>query len=839
MLSLWSGILLLAAVLNLSTHTHVGAFNTLPRSTSKSTSSSSLFFQKAPSVAEEVKKSKENEKNTNKNDAGMMTAEDEDILFGHDMLEERHPPYPARHRPKDRSGNVLEDPSQKNRLQLNELDYSSTNPLINKLRTIRDSKLDSCPQLWTELAAANPDGIALIDDHLCDKLKISLTFQQMNAVVNQAALAFGRMGLTKGQHVAILAENSARWLQVDHGIQRAGGVSAVRGADAPLDELRYIYEHSDSAGIVVLQGARLLNKLLKDTKTKDNSDNQNDNESCLGLSNEAHGPVRHVVLMHREKKTRADLESIMESCGNQIKISFWDDLVEQEESTAADIRPADFPQVTKKDLSTIVYTSGTTGRPKGVMLTHGNLLHQISHRLAPSKPYEESEPLPGETMVSLLPVWHITERSFELWMLTRGSKVVYSSIRHFKADMAKHKPEWLVLVPRVLEKIATGVQDKFASGSAPVKILSKIFTATGKIRAKNAALAKGLAVGNTNDPSGLQRIVSKAAVASVAPLNVVGDKLVWAKVQEGFGGNLKTIISGGSALAGNLEKFYETAGFNVVVGYGLTECSPLLAYRRLDGNLVTAGCCGKPCFDTEVRIVDPESKATASTDRPALPDGEVGVVIGRGPQIMKGYYKNPEATAQAIDEYGWFDTGDLGRINPATGDLILTGRVKDTIVLSNGENIEPTPIEDAIMGGTNGLVEQVMLTGQDGRRIIAIAVLSPTELANAGFLAKDEAARLQQANEVINDPKCEPDDCAVASDLLRDASNKLRSNPELQTALVTLVKAATKEGFRAYEQVSTVYLTMEPFGMANGQLTQSYKVKRDSVFARYGSELPQ
>jgi len=782
------------------------------------------------SVAEDVKKAKD-VASDNSNDVGMMTSDDEDILFGHDILEQRKPPYPGRHRPKDRSGNVLQDPTMK----INELDHSSTDPLINKLRTIRDSKLDSCPQLWTELAEVNPEGIALVDDHLCDDKKIKLSFRDMNNVVNQAALTFGRMGLAKGQHVAVLAENSARWLQVDHGIQRAGGVSAVRGADAPLDELRYIYEHSDSAGIVVLQGPRLLNKLLKDAENVEGVGSS----SCLGLSNESHGPVRNVILMHREKKTQRDLELIMATSDNEIQISFWEDLIDQEESNASSIKPSDFPKITKDDLSTIVYTSGTTGKPKGVMLTHGNLLHQTSHRLAPTRPYEETEPLPGETMVSLLPVWHITERSFELWILSRGCKVVYSSIRYFKNDMALHKPEWLVLVPRVLEKIATGVQDKFSKGSTPVKILSKFFTATGNIRAKNAALAKGLAVGNADDPSGLQRLVSKAAVASVAPLNFVGDKLVWSKVQEGFGGNLKTIISGGSALAGNLEKFYETAGFKIVVGYGLTECAPLLAYRRLDGLLATAGCCGKACYDTEVRVVDPESRATADTDRPALPDGEIGVVIGRGPQIMKGYYKNPKATAEAVDEYGWFDSGDLGRINPATGDLILTGRVKDTIVLSNGENIEPIPLEDAIMGEAKGLIEQVMLTGQDGRRLLAIAVLSPTELTAGGFLSKDEATRLQDANEQVNDPKCDPEDCAIALALLKKVSEDLRSNSELQKTLESITTTATTEGFRNFERVNTVHLTMEPFAMANGQLTQSYKVKRDSVFERYGSELPQ
>jgi long-chain acyl-CoA synthetase len=421
-------------------------------------------------------------------------------------------------------------------------------------------------------------------------------------------------------------------------------------------------------------------------------------------------------------------------------------------------------------------------------------------------------------------------------MLTRSCKVVYSSIRTFRPDMAKHKPEWLVLVPRVLEKIASGVQDKFSSGSPAVKALSKFFTNTGSVRDVRSKIANGLTVGD-EEPSGLQRLASKAVVTALAPINAVGDKLVWSKVQAGFGGNLKTIISGGSALAGSLETFYETAGFRICVGYGLTECSPLLAFRRSDANLVTAGCCGKPCLDTEVRVVDPDSKATNLSDRPSLPIGEVGVVIGRGPQVMKGYYKNPEATAKAIDQYGWFDTGDLGRINPATGDLILTGRVKDTIVLSNGENIEPQPIEDAVLGA-NDIIEQVMLCGQDGRRLVAITILSPTELVNAGYLTKEQGAKLQAANEQVNDPKCTEEECAAPSEILKAASEDLRSNQDLQKALMADIKKVTT-GFRAFEQVGAVYVALEPFAMANGQLTQSYKVKRASVMDRYEDELPE
>ena len=739
-----------------------------------------------------------------------MTQQDEQVLFGET---EKDIPFPSRHRKKDRSGNILVDTS----LPINPLDHSINDPLINKLHTMRDA-VENCPQLWLELAKDCPEKQALLDEHLCDD-KVDVTFAQMQELVRRSAAIFTKFGVKKGINVAVLGENSAHWLMIDHGIQMAGGASAVRGADAPMDELRYIYEHSDSAGIAVLQGPKLMEKLAKDAKSN--------GLLGLGLSNRSHGLVKHVILMHREKKTDEEITKMAKDFGVEVHV-FADML-----KTANPIDVSLLPKITRDDLSTIVYTSGTTGRPKGVMLSHGNLLHQISHRLAPSPLYEKSEPLPGETMVSLLPVWHITERTFELWMLSRGCKVVYSSIRTFKNDLAKHKPQWMVLVPRVLEKIATGVQDKFSSGSPAVKILSKFFTSTGKLRATHTKIKEGLIVGEES-PGGLQRFASNALVQAIAPINAVGDKLVWSKVKDGFGGRIKAIISGGSALAGSLETFYETVGLKVCVGYGLTECSPLLSYRRADQNVVAAGCVGKPCSDTEIRVVDPASKPGES-ERPSLPIGEIGVVIGRGPQVMKGYYKNPEATAKVLDKFGWFDTGDLGRINPATGDLILTGRAKDTIVLSNGENIEPQPIEDAI-SSTSAMVEQVMLTGQDGRRLVAITVLSPNELVNAGFLTKDEGDKLQAASDKVNDPKCTPEGCEENAKILNDASAKLRNNSQLQEALMADMRKATA-GFRNWEQVGDVYLTLEPFAMVNGQLTQSYKVKRAAVIERYGSQL--
>jgi len=735
---------------------------------------------------------------------------DEDILFG-----KAAPQFPGRKRKVSKTGAILPD----NSTPPNPLDHSK-DPLVNKLRTMRDT-VSSCPAIWKELAQNCPDNRAVLDEHLCDT-KVDYTFAQMEDKVRRSAAAFKNLGVTKGVNVAVLGENSAQWLIIDHGIQLAGGASAVRGADAPLDELRYIYEHSDSAGIAVLQDVNLLQKLSKYAKAKGLSN--------LGLSNDSFGPVKTVILMHKGKKTDDEIKALGVENGVEVRV-----LSELLDSTS----PANYkelPTLDRSDLSTIVYTSGTTGRPKGVMLTHGNLLHQVGHRLSPTRPYDDAEPIPGELMISLLPVWHITERTFELFMLSRGCHVVYSGIRWFKNDLAKHRPQWMVLVPRVLEKVALGVQDKFASGSAVAKVLVKLFTATSTLKNKHDKIRKGLVVGD-DAPSPMDGIISALIVKALTPLNFVGNKLVWSKVQAGFGGRQRNIISGGSALAGGLETFYENCGIEILVGYGLTECSPLLAHRRADTNLVTAGCVGFPATDTEIRVVDPEANPEKG-ERKALPDGMAGVVVGRGPQIMKGYYKNPEATAKAIDKYGWFDTGDLGRINPATGDLILTGRAKDTIVLSNGENIEPQPIEDAIMSESD-LIEQVMLTGQDGRNLIAISVLNPNSLAEAGLMDKTLAKGIMKDYEMVNDPKCTEEDCEAACKRLVAASSELRSKGDLLQRVKSDVKAATSgDAFRKWEQVSDVYVTLEPFAMANGLLTQSFKVKRDFVAKRYQDELP-
>jgi len=219
--------------------------------------------------------------------------------------------------------------------------------------------------------------------------------------------------------------------------------------------------------------------------------------------------------------------------------------------------------------------------------------------------------------------------------------------------------------------------------------------------------------------------------------------------------------------------------------------------------------------------------------REAVKDGSVGLVLARGPQVMRGYYNNEEATRAAIDADGFFDTGDLGRINVVTDDLVLTGRLKDTIVLSNGENVEPVPLEDAIMSGSD-LIDQVMLIGDERKRLSAVCVLNLEQLVLEGFISQQESHKYGKMVDLLNDPKNA--ECAFgAIEDLKDFGRKLQSNSGIVGNVVaTAVKSTgVGAGFRKWETVGDVLVVAEPFAMCNGQLTQSFKVKRSEVLKRY------
>jgi long-chain acyl-CoA synthetase len=295
------------------------------------------------------------------------------------------------------------------------------------------------------------------------------------------------------------------------------------------------------------------------------------------------------------------------------------------------------------------------------------------------------------------------------------------------------------------------------------------------------------------------------------PIHRLADKLVYQKVREATGGQIKQVISGGGSLARHLDDFFEIVGIEVLVGYGLTETSPVTNVRRPWQNLRYSS--GLPMLKTQIRIVDPET-------RQSLPLGQRGLVLIRGPQVMKGYYNNPEATAKAIDSEGWFDSGDLGWVTPQN-DLVLTGRAKDTIVLSNGENIEPQPIEDACL--RSPYIDQITLVGQDQRSLGALIVPNLEALQQ---WAASQNLHLRLPKSVPNQPDAPTEEFRITIDLeSKEVQNLFRSelNREVQN----------RPGYRPDDRIGSFKLLLEPFSIENGMMTQTLKIRRPVVMERY------
>lgn len=621
------------------------------------------------------------------------------------------------------------------------------------------ASVNSLPEVWKLAADKFGDSIALHDPH--SKPEIKLTYTQQFQQIQQFATGLQILGIQPDAKVSLFADNSPRWFIADRGIITAGAVNVVRSSQADIEELRYIYSDSNSTSLVV-ENLKTLKKLRPYLDEL---------------------PVEFIILLSDEEPNSEDA----------IKTLNFQQLIELgKEHTYAAV-PQD-----RQTLATLVYTSGTTGKPKGVMLSHGNLLHQILAIATVIKPE------PGDRAVSILPSWHCYERAVEYFLLSQGCAQIYSSIRTFKADLKRFQPQVIAGVPRLWESIYEGVQKQFREQSATQQKLVNFFVEISERYIIAKRIAEGLSLEPLH-PSASERAIARFKATLLAPLHALGDRLVYQKIRQATGGNIRVLVSGGGSLAMHLDTFYEIIGVPLVVGYGLTETSPVTNLRTFDRNL--RGSAGQPLPETEVRIVDPDT-------RQPLPTEKRGLVLIRGPQIMQGYYQKPEATAKAIDPDGWFDTGDLGWTTQMN-DLVLTGRAKDTIVLSNGENIEPQPIEDACI--RSPYIDQIMLVGQDRRALGALIV------PNLEALRK--WAQAQQLDLTF------PDETASLTEIRNSALYQKAVRDLLQQELNREVK--NRPGYRPDDQIKAFELILEPFSIENGTLTQTLKVKRPVVTERY------
>jgi long-chain acyl-CoA synthetase len=628
------------------------------------------------------------------------------------------------------------------------------------MKTLVDySSVNSLPEIWTIAAKQFADIVALHEPHAQPELIV--TYAQLLEQLRQFAAGLQSCGVQPKAKVALFADNSARWFIADQGIIMAGAANVVRSSGADRDELLYILSDSDSTSLIV-EDLKTLNKLRPQLDDL---------------------PVELVVLLADETCDRDE----------SLKILNFKQLL----ALGAN-NPVNPLQQERQTLATLIYTSGTTGKPKGVMLSHGNLLHQVTAIRA------IIQPEPGDRVLSILPSWHSYERSCEYFLLAHGCTQIYTNLRSFKNDLKRFRPHHMVGVPRLWESLYEAIQKQLREQSPTQQKLVKFFFDISERYIIARRIAQNLSLEHLN-ASANQRFLAKIQAFLLAPLHALGDRLVYQKIRQGTGGNWKTLVSGGGSLAMHLDNFYEITGLPLLVGYGLTETSPVTNARTHKHNL--RGSAGRPLPETEIRIVDPDTRQT-------LPPMQKGLVLIRGSQVMQGYYKKPEATAKAIDAEGWFDSGDLGWLTPAN-DLVLTGRAKDTIVLTNGENIEPQPIEDACV--RSPYIDQIMLVGQDQRSLGALIV--------PNLEALGQWAQEQQLNLQFPDPHASRE-AIEGSDLYSKAVREL-----FRQELNREVK--NRPGYRPDDQIKVFELILAPFSLENGMMTQTLKIKRPVVTERY------
>ena len=619
------------------------------------------------------------------------------------------------------------------------------------------ANVESLPEVWQIAAEEFGNTIALKDPH--SQPEVGITYQDLARQIKQFASGLQSLGIEPQEKVALFADNSPRWFIADQGIMTAGAVDVVRSAGAEQQELTYILANSDSTCLIA-ENLPTLAKL---------------NSEVANL------PIKLIVLLSDETPAESAIKTINYSQLIDLGKEHQLQLVKQ----------------TKDTLATLLYTSGTTGKPKGVMLSHGNLLHQVKHIRT------VFQPQPGDILLSILPSWHAYERAAEYFFLANGTTQIYTNIRYFKQDLKEFQPTYMVGVPRLWESLYDGVQKLLKTQSDSQQKLVKFFLQQSEQYIMASRIANDTSLEHF-DSSSIERSLARVKAASLYPIHALANKLVYSKIRTGVG-HIKAVCSGGGSLAKYLDDFYQTVGIDVFVGYGLTETSPITNARTPDHNI--RGSSGRPLPETEIKIVDPET-------RQELPQGQRGLVLIRGTSVMQGYYQNPEATAKAIDDDGWFDSGDLGLLTPYN-DLVLTGRAKDTIVLTNGENIEPQPIEDACARSV--YIDQIMLVGQDQRALGALIVPNLETLQQW----VDE----QQLNLTLPTPDSTAE--AVAqSDIYHKAIINL-----YRDELTREVK--NRPGYKADDRITDFRFITESFSQANGTMTQTFKIKRPIVRDKY------
>lgn len=572
-------------------------------------------------------------------------------------------------------------------------------------------------------------------------------WDQVTDDVNSLAAYLLEKGIGKGDRVGILSENRYEWAVVDLAIQLIGAINVSLYTTLPAGQCEFILQDS---------GAKLffVSTTIQLKKAVEVFDNCEDLQEVVAFD----VPKLESLL----EKDFVHLYSDVITKGGKVLEDHRDEIKKR----SVEVKP--------EDVATLIYTSGTTGRPKGAMLTHQNIVSNV--KAATQHIYWDE----NDRLLSFLPLCHSFERTAGYYaMIASGVEIYYAeSVDTVSKNMPEAKPTIMISVPRLFEKMYNLIVKSVEEGSDTKK---KIFDWAVETGRKYSEGKRGL----------------------VSIQKKVADKLVFDKLKQRTGGHVRLFVSGGAALPPEIDTFFKCAGMNILQGYGLTETSPVMAANKPGQEKV--GAVGTVIKGVTVGIqglTDGEIKAQISgEDYPTNLSSEAGEILCKGPNVMKGYWKNDEATNEMIDDEGWLHTGDVGKFED--GFLKITDRIKHMIVNAGGKNIYPGPIEDLFK--TSKWIDQIVVVGEAQNYMAAIIVPDFDVIA---AYAREQGATFSSNEELIE------------LDLIKDIYKKE-------------IRSFSRE-LASHEKIRDFRLVPNEFTVETGEITPTLKVKRRVIADKYG-----
>ena len=598
-----------------------------------------------------------------------------------------------------------------------------------------------------------------------------ITYRDMFQYGMDFGAALISIGVKKEDKIGLISDNRAEWQQADIGIMAIGAIDVPRGCDATIIDLEKILSITE-AQIVIAENNSQVRKILS-------------------LKDKLPALKTFICFENDVKPETADLAK-----QNGVEIIYFTEMLQigQKWRIENKGKVEELMEEGKADdVATIIFTSGTTGDPKGVVLTHNNFLAQLDE--LPERIFVN----PGDKALSVLPIWHVFEREVEYVIMIQAGTICYSkpvgSI--LLADFKKLNPHLLPAVPRVFEAVYDGIQKKMRKTGGIVQTLFNFFVKVAIIHKRmQRKMFKQNACFKAYNPV-FWWILFIIPWSLMWPLYWLGDLIVLRKIKAMLGNNFRAGISGGGAYPFNIDEFFWAIGVNVVEGYGLTETAPVVSVRPLAAPIFRT--IGSPIRGVQARIVD--------MDGYVLGRGKEGILQIKGPTVMKGYYKRPDLTEKVMTVDGWLDTGDLA-VFTIHDELQIKGRIKDTIVLRGGENLEPLPIEMKL--AESRFIKQAIVVGQDKRFLGALILVDEEEVKNY----------------------------AATNGMQFDTYENLLQSEEIQklyeSEIANLVNS--KNGFKMFERVNKFRLITKPFEVGV-ELSAKQEIMRYRIADLYKTEI--